>query len=256
MKNYFLILAFLLFVSGSALSTNPDSTAVLDRIVDVKPRETKDSIAVKIANLESANKSLSVTIENLRKESKTIRTNNSELTIENKKFDERNKVLQDEKIDLMNQNTNLKTLNDSLQRKLITLASNFIYIPYEEYSINEIAIPAFDVAKTDAAYKKYMIRLEMLQNYKADIERLIKFLEVNSSSMKQLESVRKENGQKLINNLKRELFYIRYNKYDDWQGTYLGKKIEQVKKILNSAPDNALEQLQTVQAELTKLLAL
>ena len=59
---------------------------------------------------------------------------------------------------------------------LINVASNFIYIPYEAYSIKEIAIPAFQMVSDEGLKVKYKSRYEMLLKYKEHVVEFISCL--------------------------------------------------------------------------------
>lgn len=154
------------------------------------------------------------------------------------------------------QNITIKRLeasNDTLQRRLISMASNFIYIPYDEYSIEEIAIPAFLSTKDTPAYTRYQNRLPLLQNYKSDIISLVKIL---SCMEKDLEwgIVRNQKATEYLNNLQEAPIYQRYTYYDDWENTYLGEQLQSILGLLKSPTEQTSSKLKTIRTNLEGLL--
>ncbi len=154
------------------------------------------------------------------------------------------------------QNTTIKRLeasNDTLQRRLISMASNFLYIPYDEYSIEEIAIPAFLSTKGTSAYTRYQNRLPLLQNYKSDIASLVESL---TQIEKDLEwgIVRNQKANEHLNNLKISPLYQRYSSYDDWENTYLGGQIQIICGLLKSPVEQTSSKLKNIRTNLERLL--
>lgn len=154
------------------------------------------------------------------------------------------------------QNTTIKRLeasNDTLQRRLISMASNFLYIPYDEYSIEEIAIPAFLSTKGTSAYTRYQNRLPLLQNYKSDIASLVESL---TQIEKDLEwgIVRNQKANEHLNNLKISPLYQRYSSYDDWENTYLGVQIQIICGLLKSPTEQTSSKLKNIRTNLEILL--
>lgn len=116
-------------------------------------------------------------------------------------------------------------------KKLVNIASNFLYIPYEAYSIEKIAIPAFKAVTDEQLLHTYQIRLVLLENYQQDIRDLLTFIS----------DIEKELGNRFAKDLKdleqryiKTDYYLRYNQYDDWKNTYLGKKINYIDAKMKS----------------------
>lgn len=147
----------------------------------------------------------------------------------------------------------LEASNDTLQRRLISMASNFLYIPYDEYSIEEIAIPAFLSTKGTPAYTRYQNRLPLLQNYKSDITSLV-------NSLSQMEKdlvwgiVRNQKAREHLNNIQTLPIYQRYISYDDWENTYLGGQLQSICVLLKSPTEQTASKLKTIRTNLEKLL--
>lgn len=119
--------------------------------------------------------------------------------------------------------------------RLIEMASNFLYIPYEDYSINQIALKAFEYVTDKELSTKYRDRYALLKNYKADVNALLAFAK---EAQKRLNGRLQQHRQamEMLQKLKSLPLYIRYEEYgkknDDYD-TYLGKKITQIVKQLN-----------------------
>jgi hypothetical protein len=156
------------------------------------------------------------------------------------------------------QNVTIKRLelaNDTLQLKLISMASNFLYIPYEAYSIDKIAIPAFKATNGSKAYSKYQNRLPLLNNYKADVQSLIKYLAETEDDLSiGLTSMRNGNAVMRLNILESLPLYTRYASYNDWKNTYLGSQIIEIQKLLKTPSEKTSTQLKNIRVKLENLL--
>lgn len=149
----------------------------------------------------------------------------------------------------------LEASNDTLQRRLISMASNFLYIPYDEYSIEEIAIPAFVSTKGTSAYLLYQNRLPLLQNYKEDTSSLIAFLAQAEKDLSiPLAAMREKKAAEYRENLNLLPVFTRYNTYDDWKNTYLGNQICIILKYLQTPSEGTATQLKTIRTKLESLL--
>ena len=112
---------------------------------------------------------------------------------------------------------------------LISVASNFLYLPYEAYSVNNIAIRSFETISDEGMKKEYSIRYKLLKSYKDDILCFLNFL---ITQKEELNKPFTKNAEDAIQSLRQLQFYIVYHKYDDWEATFLGKKILTVEKQL------------------------
>lgn len=102
---------------------------------------------------------------------------------------------------------------------LVSTASNFLYIPYEAYSINNIAIRAFETIDSDSLRQKHIIKFRLLTNYQQDIKALLSFLEKMEAELNK-PFVKNAVGELQI--LQTEGYYVLYHEYEDWANTYLG----------------------------------
>jgi hypothetical protein len=196
--------------------------------------------------------SLNSELENLRKENKANEAKCRQM--ENK--------IQSQQSEIQSKNNSIEKLEtsyDKLQRKLVSMASNFLYIPYEQYSIDRIAIPAFELVRNTEYFDKYQNRLDMLKNYRNDVQELIDFLnsikseEKNEFSMA-FDFMREDVGNNMLEKLKSLNVYNRYQSYNDWTNTYLGREIQNITKELEQSHKEYLNNLDIIQKRLTALL--
>lgn len=111
-----------------------------------------------------------------------------------------------------------------IENRLIGIASNFLYIPYDDYSV-KLAIEAFNAVQDQALKSKYANRLEMLQNYKQDMQDVKSYVNAN-------------NGVTLnIDTFQALPFYKRYASYGDWS-TYLGQIIKNIETKIKNGDTN------------------
>lgn len=172
------------------------------------------------------------------------------------------KSKKDEEIKLLKQELKLKgdTIQEhletvkSLRRDLIEIAVNFIYIPYDKYSIDNIAIPAFNKTEGTSFYSKNQIVLTLLKNYESDITTLIEFLSNTPKNLGYFSGIKEQNAKLALEKLSASPLYTQYNQYDVWEETYLGKIICKIKKALNGPVDKLPEQFNAIQAELQERL--
>lgn len=115
---------------------------------------------------------------------------------------------------------------------LISVASNFLYIPYEAYSIDSIAIRSFETISDKSLQQKYHIRYSLLKSYRDDISNFISFLG------KQQELINNnpfnKDAKDAITALYNLPLYIAYHRYEDWMATFLGRKLVVVEQQLKS----------------------
>ena len=136
------------------------------------------------------------------------------------------------KADSLSIHNTVNRLNEQLLKSdkcLINMASNFLYIPYEAYSVDSIAIRSFESVSDKALKEKHKIRYTLLKNYKKYIESFTAFLIGQRDESKKPFT---KNANEAIQSLRSQPFYIAYHEYDDWGSTFLGKKISNVEQQL------------------------
>lgn len=133
---------------------------------------------------------------------------------------------------------NLKDEIDSNSGNFIVIATNFLYVPYNQDNVS-VALATYDLAKESEVYNKYSIRQKLLKNYKTDTEKLKKFLEANTKNkitMLNLGAI-----SNAFNNLEPVKQYPQYG--NGWKELYLGSIINEIKGALTEAidPKNAVD---------------
>lgn len=112
---------------------------------------------------------------------------------------------------------------------LINVASNFIYIPYEAYSVKEIAIPAFQMVSDEGLKVKYKSRYELLLKYK---EHIVEFISCLTEMKKVLSNPFAKDANDAIKVLRTKHFYAAYRAFEGWESTFLGSRIIAIEKQL------------------------
>ncbi len=137
-------------------------------------------------------------------------------------------------------------------RCLVNVSSNFLYIPYEAYSIENIAIPAYNAISDNELKKEHRIKYRLLESYKKDIEEilsLIDFIEVK------LSEPFVKNSSEVLPKFQESSVYVSYNQYQDWKNTYLGLKLVVIENQLNVFDGNKNKfDFETIKTELNQCL--
>lgn len=129
------------------------------------------------------------------------------------------------------QNESLRAKLIKGDKQLISMASNFLYIPYEAFSVERIAIPAYESVQDEALREQYRVRYDLLKNYKADISGMAALLRsIHDKCSAHFAS----NGQseEWIKQITQSSIAVRYQQYDDWQNTYIGQVLTEVVRYL------------------------
>lgn len=135
---------------------------------------------------------------------------------------------------------------------LFNIASNFLYIPYEAYSVEKLAIPAFEAVTDKDLTTQHSVNYVLLKSYQADVEGLLSFI---TSVEKDLGKPFSRNADDQLRNLHNLPAYINYKQYTDWKGTWLGKKLCEVEAVLrNFKGDRSQLKFGTIKKELQDCL--
>lgn len=124
---------------------------------------------------------------------------------------------------------------EEYEKKIISLCSYLFFIPYYQVCIDEVAIPAFESLKGTELYAKHQIRLNLLKNYRRDIEELINFFKAYKTDKAANHVIgfpewRSEVLAKFSN-----LNAVKsYKAFDFWDQTYLGHIIQEVQSTLTN----------------------
>lgn len=146
----------------------------------------------------------------------------------------------------------LLSAQEKADKCLLNTASNFLYIPYEAYGVQEIAIPAFEAVSNQELKNKHEIKLYLLKSYQTDIKSLLEFI---FTAEKELSNPFAKNAKDLLIRFQSAQFYVNYKKYNDWNNTYLGLKIISVEKQLKTFDGNTHKlNLEAIKNELNSCL--
>lgn len=129
--------------------------------------------------------------------------------------------------DAQEQNKSLMDKTIKNDKALISMSSNFIYIPYEAYSVDSIAIPAYESVQDLVLKRQYEIRYQLLKNYKENVSETVKLL---NDIFQECNAPFASGGQsnELISKITQSRVYAQYKQYDDWRNTYLGYMLTEV----------------------------
>lgn len=136
---------------------------------------------------------------------------------------------------LISDTTKLHMAQREADRRLVNITSNFLYIPYEAYSVEKIAIPAFRAIANAELKDKHQIKYELLCNYRKDIEDIMSFMEYAHSEL--IKPFVKDANDVLLQ-FRSKSFYRSYQNYPDWAATFLGGKISLIEKQLHDFDGN------------------
>lgn len=232
--------------------------ALLSLSLVAKAQEKRDSIP---KEQEKPEMSVSISVDNLSRlenEKKQAVQNKRDLQQKYDQLHKQDSVKTCELNKIRKEYNVLKSNYDAVvisqefsNKKLVNIASNFLYIPYEAYSIQEIAIPAFKAVTDEQLLHKHQIKLTLLENYQQDIRDLLAFIS----------EIEKELGNRFAKDLKvldqryiNTDYYLRYNQYDDWKNTYLGKKINYIDAKMKSYNGSNKPDFTSIKEELNKCL--
>ncbi len=183
-------------------------------------------------DLERSKEALTDSLRELHAQIKSLKTEIANLKVENTvlgkqiKHDKDVETEYDKALTMSLQEIDArKSSQQESDKMLLRLASNFLYIPYEDYSINKIALPAFASVHDETLRSTYDNRLVMLNNYRSDVQELVTFLATCTNVTSSLARQKQEELVKLA-------VYKRYAQYSD-QETFLSKVIARIQAALS-----------------------
>ena len=139
-------------------------------------------------------------------------------------------VLRIERSKLAKEVSELRNLLDKADKCLISVAANALYVPYEAYSVKEIAIRSFETVHNVELKNKHEIQYHLLKSYSDDIKSFLSFITKTKNEIEKNRFAHDANDA--FQSLQMESFYNSYHRYDDWKSTFLGKMIDDVEKQL------------------------
>ncbi len=171
-----------------------------------------------------------------------------------KEFRDSLKIITSLRLELSNKSTEINDLKSdtlSLRKRLnevkatlkktnmmlVNNALNFLYIPYEKWSIQKVAIPAFNAISDSTLKKECQKEEKLLKNYCQDVEALVSFLSEAEKEMAKNKIAR--DLSKLKKQLTDKDFYKRYTEKEKfYKSYYLGRKIKAIEKELGNSNPN------------------
>lgn len=122
------------------------------------------------------------------------------------------------------------------RKDYISLASNFLYMPYDSYSISDIVKPAYERVKDTELGKEYKVRFDLLFNYEAYAREILDFCK--RQEHKPINAARITKDAAEINAAFNALPAVAaFKKYDDYKNTYLGRYIFNIENTLSTVRD-------------------
>lgn len=110
--------------------------------------------------------------------------------------------------------------------KLENIATNFIYIPYEDFSIQKVAIPAIESLDANYSSVEIEVKAELLKHYREDVKSLLEFFK---KTYKDSTFGASDDFQENLSAFEKLELIRRYEKYKDYKNTFIGKIIEEVR---------------------------
>ena len=213
-------------------------------------QEKKDSVVVEVPELYHVgfvDSTLQIQLDSLTEEIDKLKRDNLKLTEslgllkqDSVKIDSLNRSLEHKLNSKTVEMEQLDSINKKLSNylnvsdvRLFNISTNFIYIPYEAYSIEKIAIPAYEAIYDSERKENHKIRYTLLKEYQSDIKSLVLFLDKSQEELFDYFATQ-DVADEWRENLKQEKFYINYSLYEDGGNTYLGAKIKKVEELLRS----------------------
>lgn len=236
---YILIFSFLPFVIngyGQMFGKSKEKIEQLEKTIE-ECHKSINTIKSEVEEKEEMQKELQAQLEGKRQEEERLQ----------KEIDEINTIIKylegnpDENANKKIKHQELTKELSNLKNKMAELSTNFLFTPYEEYCIEVVAIPDFQMGNGSLYYKEHSYRGDMLRHYKQDWEKVKEFLEENKyTTSTKAEAVK----EKLLNfptylqyaggrNPKTGNFIPGYGY--NWEQTYLGNIMSGLLKVLSEA---------------------
>lgn len=218
-------LFFLSIVSLPVFSQNSNDT------IPSTPKEQQILVSIGIDDLnalKSENESLKLQLSEVKAKYQKL---HSESVNEREKLTK----LEIDIKQLTSDTTRLYSLQREADKRLVNIASNFLYIPYEAFSIEKIAIPAYKAIANTELKREHGTKYELLCNYRKDIESLLSFIDY---ACNELQKPFVKNASDILMKFHSQSYYVSYLRYPEWTDTFLGHKIALIEKQLNDFDGN------------------
>lgn len=171
-------------------------------------------------------------IKSLRQQLKGVKSNRDSLKSKYDKSFAKSQELSKKHAQSEQELTKLRGIVLQDDKERVDIASNFLYIPYESYSVDSIAITTYEGIHDVPLKEKYRIRYTLLKNYKIHISEFSNFLIQFQKEFNRFAND-KFTSQK-AQQLKSLRCYKAYLAYSDGKYTFLGSRMEKALSMLQS----------------------
>lgn len=154
----------------------------------------------------------------------------------------------------------IKETHDFYQRKLLSNASFFLFVPYNEDGVNKIAIPTFElVDNTSTLYLDYKYRLDFLRDFKNDLTELINFLDETEQNLNKITATSPNMLDKIfkskVDTLNKLPVIVKYKKYPNMANSFILQQYNLINSALNgSSLDSTKKKISAIKNNLQSLL--
>ncbi len=199
--------------------------------------DTKEDFEIKIKQSElqaliSDKEMFAKQVEELQMELKTLKTSHADDSLKLAELD----LIKVQKIELEKAHEKLEAKYMDAERYLADITSNFLYIPYDAFSVEKVAIKAYEVVTDESLKKEHNIKYRLLKSYQQDIKDLILFMNACHAAF---ENPFKSSTESDLQALYTNQVYKSYNEYKYWKFTYIGKKLLLIESRLKSFNENS-----------------
>lgn len=119
------------------------------------------------------------------------------------------------------------------EKKLINLVGEYLYQPYNEDYVTNLALPAFEAIPKEHRTEERELKYILLRDYKTHIQEVCKYLQELKGVNTQLEAFFKNKVETEFLPKFNELAAVKgYMMYDYWPETYLGVRLAKIKGLL------------------------
>lgn len=141
-------------------------------------------------------------------------------------------------VSLQKENAEYEEKLNKADKALSSTASNSLYLPYEAYTVEKIAIRAFETINDDALRQKHEKDYMLLKNYQTDIRDLHAYLQQAKEELVNPFGLKGNGATSLLQDFRQKPYYVRYHEYGDWAQTYLGIIIIRIENQLKNNKAN------------------
>ena len=262
------IMPVLAMAQGNSTTVLPENGSVVElpseqtvpvRIDEytIKFLEEQDSLRSELQQKKDSIEILKKRISDLERTNAKLKTKinlSDSLSSELQKKQVNLSMLQNDTSSLRQKNNKLESQIEETDKSLERIASNFLFIYYEAFSIEYIAIPAYKSISSNNLKNEGRMKYTLLENYKKDVHELYELYKIIETDLVDEYTF---SGKDHISEIEGSEAYKRYSNsgYSKWGKTYLGKNMLDAISILrNFTPENR-KTLKALITELEKCIA-